>query len=198
MLSIERWNKLRHGLPRVRTWVLLAALLEAVVVLYWAYLGARYVISAGEVSRLKEDVAIVMESLSTPAASQTSPGQTEAADQRFKDLATRFNRYDSETLVGMVYEVADASGVGITALVMGKASAKVEDGVQYQLQPLTLNLNGGTYNVISFLEGLRQQIPALAVADTRLSGSDGQPTAQMQLVLYVSPQPAPKQPATGK
>lgn len=197
MLSNERWNRLRQGLPKVRTWVLLATLL-AVVVLYWAYLGVRYIASAGEASRLEKDVAIVMKGLRAPATSPTSLGQVEAADERFKDLATRFKKHDSETFVAMVYEVADASGVGITALVMGKASAKVEDGVQYQLQPLTLNLNGGTYNVISFLEGLHQQIPALAVADTRLSGSDLEPTAQMQLVLYVSPQPAPKQPATGK
>ncbi|MFH1141873.1 MAG: hypothetical protein V1724_09515 [Chloroflexota bacterium] len=192
-----RWRRLRQGLPRVKPWVVLATLLGMGVFLYWAYLGVRYGATVGEAARLDNEVARLAGSLAQ-ATSKASPGQAELAGERFEGLAVRFKRYDSEALAGLVYEVAEASGVEVTTLVMGKASAKIEDGVHYQLQPLTLNLNGSNAKVGRFLDDFHQRIPSIVVADARLSGSGAGPTAQMQLVLYVSPQAAPKESATKK
>ena len=192
-----RWKRLSQGLPKVKPWVVLATLLGIGVFLYWAYLGVSYGAAVGEAARLDNEVARLAGPLA-PAAGKASPGQAELAAERFNALAVRFKRYDSEALAWLVYDVAKASGVDVTTLVMGKASAKVEDGVQYQLQPLTLNLNGSNYKVGRFLDEFHHRIPAVVVADARLSGSGAGSIAQMQLVLYISPQAALKESATKK
>ena len=192
-----RWRRLSQGLPRVKPWVVLATLLGMGVFLYWAYLGVSYGATVGEAARLDNEVARLAGPLA-PAAGKASPGQAELAAERFNALAVSFKRYDSEALAGLVYDVAETSGVDVTSLVMSKASAKIEDGVLYQLQPLTLNLNGSNDKVGRFLDEFHQRIPAIVVADARLSGSDAGSTAQMQLVLYVSPKAASNEAATKK
>ncbi len=197
MSATGRWRRLRQGLPSVKPWVLLATLLGIGVFLYWTYLGVSYGATAGEAARLDKEVARLAGPIA-PATGKASQGQAELGAERFDILAVRFKRYDSEALAGLVYEVAEASGVEVTSLVMARASAKVEDGVHYQLQPLTLNLNGANDRIGRFLDEFHQRIPSIVVGDARLSGSGAGPTAQMQLVLYVSPQAAPKEPATKK
>ncbi len=198
MSSKGRWVKLLQGLPRVRAWLLWATFLGLAVLLYCAYLAVSYTLSANEAKSLDKKVAVLTEGLGAPAASQASPAQAEVAEQRLKAIEQLFKRHDSEALAGMVYDAADTSGVEVNALFMGKVSAKVEDGVQYQLQPLTLNINGSSKNVVQFLAALRQRYPAVAVTDGRLSGSGAGPAAQIQLVLYISPQAVSKTPAVTK
>ena len=190
----DKLAKLRQQYPWLEPWMMVAAVIAAVLFLYSAWLGLRYLDATSQVDSLRPQsdnlrtgVILLGESRETQDSSKTEQ------EQRLEVLQALFDHPQTDVLMTTASEIARENNVAVERIGVGKlAPEEIEDEAVYQLLPMDLALKGKESDIYRFLARLNQTIPVASVADIRLGnlGIPGLiPVAQVSLVFYLFPEP---------
>ncbi|MBF8268036.1 MAG: hypothetical protein HW388_1544 [Dehalococcoidia bacterium] len=186
----------RRRLPGVKPWVAVAALLAAVLLVYYTVLAARYWEGSRQVTSLDNRV----QQLSAQIRNQPpDEGALEAMllsqEQRLEELRSSFSDPDTDNPMALLSNTAMETGVALVSVTAGEVSSEDRNGAEHPTLPMTLTLRGATPQLYQFLRLLHQRAPAMGVSSFRMSGLDGTPSAQVQLLFYLLSRATPERKA---
>ena len=187
--SLRDLGKLLKRLSGVNPWTAAMLLLAAGVLGYYAVLGARYWSASQRVEALTgqvQQLTAAQRRTATPA----TPVVSTSSQRRLEELRGLFAYNSTDDMIAIVSSTARETGVSLVSVSVGEAQPKTQGNVKYQAQPLSLRLQGGADAIYSFLARLQEAAPSGAVTDIRLTSLDGLPLAQVQMLFYLSPEPA--------
>lgn len=183
------WQRVRAIGP----WRSLALVVALGLVTYNALLGVRWWGAERQVASLAIQVRQGL---------ATTPSHTPSAEDRTRELAERERLWQEarqpfllsapEDLAQRLVATAQETGASLTSIALGDPQSKSVEGIQYTAQPVTLGLRGEPASLSGFLSRLGVHIPSAAVVAVSLSDLAHSPAAQVQLLVYLSPQPVQK------
>ena len=198
----QNLNELGQMLSSIKPWVKVAVVLGILLVGYYFFQGWRYWQAASEISSLdqaiqKSDSNIARwDRIIKSTAEELERG--EAKRQRpVEELRGLFSPKPVENLMAIVAASASNASVDVTTMNPGSPRTEVLGEWQYQVQTLSITLRGATVDLYRFLSLLQTDIPVVSASDVRISGARGSRLAQMDLLFYLAPEPAPKGEAAG-
>ena len=198
----QNLSELGQMLSRVKPWVKVAVVLAVVLLAYYVFQGWRYWQAAGDISSLnqaiqKSDRNIARwDKIIKSAAEELESG--EAKMQRpVEELRSLFSPKPVENLMAVVAASASKASVDVTTMNPGSPRSEVLGEWQYQVQTLSITARGATVDLYRFLSLLQSDVPVVSASEVRISGDRSDRVAQMDLLFYLGPEPAPKGEATG-
>jgi Tfp pilus assembly protein PilO len=185
-------------IARVKPWLFVAILMGVVIFGYYVVLGMRYISASGSISSLRKQIDTISFTLRREKVADENVVKTQydARLQRQDSLKQLFNYPDTEDLIAIISSTAHKSSVNLTRVSVGSSRTEVIGDVLYRAQPMTLIMQGDTQNIYSFLSQLRNNVPAAKLSDVSLSSIETAPQAQVQLLFYLFPEPAPEKKGT--
>ena len=183
-------NQIFQRVTKIKPWVALALLVTVGLVVYYLIIGTRY----WQASRNIESLSAKEGELSVALHRRPAPEEQLDAELRFRedqlrDVQESFAYLESDDLMALLSETATESGVELLSIAAGTFRSSDQGSVGFQSQPMTLSLSGETADVYQFLSLIYRKIP-ISLSDLRISGLDGKPSVQINLVFYVNPNPS--------
>ena len=198
----QNLSELGQMLSRVKPWVKVAVVLAVVLLAYYVFQGWRYWQSAGDISSLnqaiqKSDRNIARwDRIIKTADKELKSG--EAKRQRSAgELRSLFSPKPVENLMAIVAASASKASVDVTTMNPGSPRTEILGEWQYQVQTLSITVRGATVDLYRFLSLLQTNVPVVSASEVRISGGRGDRVAQMELLFYLGPEPAPEGEAAG-
>ena len=198
----QNLSELGQMLSRIKPWVKVAVVLAVVLLAYYVFQGWRYWQAAGDISSLnqaiqKSDRNIVRwDKIIKSGAEELESG--EAKRQRpVEELRSLFSPKPVENLMAVVAASASKASVDVTTMNPGSPRSEVLGEWEYQVQTLSITARGATVDLYRFLSLLQSDVPVVSASEVRISGDRGDRVAQMELLFYLGPEPAPEGEATG-
>ena len=194
--------ELRQVLSRVKPWVGVAVILTVVLLVFYLVQGWRYWQASAESSSLNQEIEksegkIALMSQSSESATAELESQQVGRQRSLEELRDSFSYRSTGNLMATVASVASAASVELTSMNPDIPRTEVLGELQYQVQTLAISIRGETADLYSFLSSLHQQLPAVIASEVTIGGFDGRPQTQLQLLLYLSPEPIEEPEETG-
>jgi hypothetical protein len=181
---------LKTYITRIKPWAAVALALGLGLVAYYGYEGVRYWQAAERAEALQMQRVVLDRTLDEklrPGEVLTAELELERTEMERLELV--FHHPQTDELIGTVTDVARRSKVVLSSVSAGESSTVTEEGVRYQLQPMSIILEGENQDVYRFFASLRQALPVLHVVNVRLTGGGILPAqVNAQLSFYLSPQ----------
>lgn len=177
----------------LKPWVLVATVLAVFLAAYYGFLGVRFWSASREAAASASEIARISNAArrgSTREGAEFVEPRT--VEQRLEELQRLYQHPVTDDLLTTIATVAGERSVAVTSMAVGEARTVTEVGIQYQVQPMTLTVLGRTADIQGFLTGLHSRAPVTTVVGARLTGLDSSPSAQLNLLFYLDPRPAPK------
>ena len=199
---LQNLTNLGQMLSGVKPWVRVAVILAVVMLAYYVFQGWRYWQAAGEVSSLeqaiqKSDSNIArMDKIVQSADKELESGEAQRQGP-VEELHSLFSPQPVENLMAIVAASALKASVDVTTMNPGIPRTQVLGEWQYQVQTLSITVQGATVDLYRFLSLLQTDVPVVGASEVRISGARGSRSAQMELLFYLAPEPAPEEKATG-
>ena len=188
---VSSLTELRQHLSRVKPWVGVAVLLAVALLGYYSVLGMRYLDASERVASLNSEIRQLTASLGKPLPDEEAlRAERESQEQRLKTVRSLFNYPESDDLVGVFSATAREAAVALGQVTVGDRRLEPLGEIHYWTQPMVATLQGETVDIFMFLSLLQQKVPMAQVVSISMSGLEGLPSAQVQLVFYLSPQAA--------
>ena len=184
-------NQIFRRVAKVKPWVALALLLTVGLVVYYSIIGMRYWDASRNIESLvakEQELSVALQR--RPAPEELLDTELRLQEDQLKAIQESFAYLESDDLMALLSETATESGVELLSIAADGFRSSEEGSVRLQTQPMTLSLNGETADVYQFLSSIYQKIP-ISLSDLRISGLDGRPSVQINLVFYLNPNPAP-------
>ena len=181
--------ELKQRLPRVKPWIAVAVILAVTLAGYYFVLGTRYLKASGEVISIEEQIRLQTRILRQQIPDEVAlKAERASGEHRLKELRTLFTYSETGVLMGILSDTADDALVGMDRIELVDTRMETLGGIQYQTVPVTTTVRGDTLDIYQFLSLLQQKVPGASVSDITLSGLDGSPKAQLQLLFYLLPE----------
>ena len=183
--------ELRRYIYRVKPWVGVAVLLALPILGYSAVMGMQYSDSSEQVDSLNIEIRRLAASLrKAPPNEEALRAGREPREQRLEAVRSLFGDPESVDLVGILSAMAQESGVALTWLDVANKRQQTHGQVRYWTRPVTAKLQGETQDIYRFLRHLQRKMPMARVTSVSISSLEAVPSAQVQLLFYLSPQAA--------
>lgn len=179
---------LQQRLSRVKPWVLVAALLGAVLLVYYTVLGARYWQASRDLPAVKERILELTRSTRGSAPDeQALLSDLEARIQHLDKLRGYFGYSQPDDLVAIVSATARETPVSLLSISVGEQQSKAYGDVDYRAQPMTLSLQGDLPSIYRFMALLHYKVPVAHFTSVKLSSGKEGSSGQVQVTFYVLP-----------
>ena len=182
-------TELQQVLSKVKPWVWVAAILAVALLAYYSMLGFRYVNASGEVSTFKAEISDL-----APKIKGTSPSvdaltaEQQTLQAKLQDVQEGFMISESDALIGIISTTAQETDVSLGRIATSPLSSQGENGILFTTLPISATLEGSTVDIYRFLSLLQQKVPPAQIADIKLTNLEGNPTAQVELLFFLSPE----------
>ncbi len=189
---------LRKRIPKVDPWTAGLALAAAAILVYFGMLGFRY----WNASRAVADLNVKARTY-TLAAQRQAPDETAAsaqAETQTRQLDRIRNLYtyaSADEFISVLASTASASGVSLISVSSADPQARTQGGVQFQVQSVSLRLQGMPDNLYSFLASIQEKVQVASISDVRMTSLEGAAAASVTMLLYTSPQQTSATPGKG-
>jgi hypothetical protein len=184
-------TELRQLLSRVKPWVAVTVVLAVALVGYYAIQGARYWRASQDTDSLNSKIRQLSRALrSGPAAGETVARQLETQQLRLAELRSSFNYPSTDELVAIVFDTARATSVELASMSVGDQQPRTLGETKFQVQPVALTVQGNMPDIYRFLAMLQERVPVVALSSINLASLDLEPSAQLQLLFYLLPEPS--------
>ena len=176
--------------PKVKPWIVLASLMALCLLVYYGVLGVRYWDASGGVGSLG--------ARADELSNQVKPGperdlelkrELESREASREELTNAFGHREIGEIMALVLDVAGKSGVSISSIAPATPQSAVEGDVPYEIQPMTVSLQGESVAIYRFLSDLFETVPSASVSSLSISGFEGTSSAQVLLLFYAVAQP---------
>ena len=186
--------ELRQMLSRGRPWIVVAVTLAVVLLGYYLVQGWRYWQASGDVSSLTQEISKIQGSINRFAraadkASADTDEQVLEQQRTEEELRSLFSEQSVENLMTIVADTAVKAAVNLTSMTPDATQSEIFGELQYQVQPLSIAVEGDTADLYRFLSLLHGNVPVVSVLDIRIANLEGRPSARVQLRFYLSPGP---------
>jgi len=180
---------LQLRLQKLNLWLIVAIAIAVVLLGYYGTLATRYFQASEEVPSLEAQTLrltrAMRESLPEEQALVTALESEESYVDALKSL---FSYPQTDDLMAIMSTTSQETSVTLLSLALGDAQPDVVDGILYQVQPITVTLQGESDSISEFLHVLHQKVPAFGILAIRMADLDDTPTAQIQFRAYLSPE----------
>lgn len=173
---------------QTQPWIAVAALLALCLLAYYALLGFRYIEAAKSIPSLTSEVDQLSSETAAVLPQRAPAVSVEAAQKRQEETRKIFTYPNTDGLMAVMSATAQETGVSLLSMAVGEPLTKIEGGIAYQGQPMTLLLQGKPADAYRFLAALQQRVPVVEVTNVGLSADLNPPAAQVQLLYYLAPQ----------
>ena len=95
---------------------------------------------------------------------------------------------ESDSLIGIISITAQETGVSLGRIATSPLGSQEKNGILFSTLPISVTLRGNTVDIYRFLSLLQQKVPVAQVADITLINLEGDPTAQVELLFFLSPE----------
>ena len=156
---------------------------------YYSTLGLRYMNASGDVSSFKAEISDLAAKLKS-----TSPNvdaltvEQQALQAKLQDVQEGFMLSESDALIGIISTTAQETGVSLGRVTTSLLGSQERNGILFSTLPISVTLEGNTVDIYRFLSLLQQKVPVAQIADIALTNLEGDPTAQVQLLFFLSPE----------
>lgn len=182
----QRMALLGQRMLRVRPWVAFTVVLAVVLFGYYIMLGAQYWMATTQASSLSNDIQQSSGELKENLPGGKAPlSALELSQRRLEELRASFTYQHTEALMAAISTMAQETKVNLMSITSGDPQGKVVQGIDYQVQPVSVVLQGDPSNISRFLSGLHRKVPVTAVSDITLSLEEVPPRARLQLLFFV-------------
>lgn len=188
---MARSSLLQPLVRRVKPWTLAVTLLAVGLLGYYALLGLRYWNGSQQAASLTQQTRQLSGAGNLPSE-ESQARELQAQEQRLARVLSFFAYPGKMEPAAVVAETAQETPVTLISVVLGDPQPKVKEGIVYQAQPMTIGLQGADSDILRFLDLLSQKMPATSVTNIRITVLETAPSAQVQLIFYMSPAPAPE------
>ena len=183
--------ELQRHLSRVKPWVAVAALLAIALLGYYSILGMRYLNASGEVASLNSEIQLLSRRLGPASPDMEAlKAEQESLGQQLEGLRDLYSYQEADDLVAIISDTARETAVALGLVAVADSHLETEGEIQYRIQPMTATIQGKAVDIYWFLSLLQQKVPVASVIGIGFSGLEGLPTAQIQLLFYLSPEAA--------
>ena len=181
--------ELQQVLSKVKPWVWVAAILAVALLAYYSTLGLRYMNASGDVSSFKAEISDLAGKLKgTSPNVDALTAEQQALQAKLQDVQEGFTLSESDALIGIVSTTAQETGVSLGRVATAPLGSQERNGILFSTLPISATLEGQTVNIYRFLSLLQQKVPVVQVADIALTNLEGDPTAQVELLFFLSPE----------
>lgn len=183
---LKQMALLHQRMLRVKPWVALTVLLAVVLLSYYIMLGAKYLMATAQASSLSSEIQE-----RSGALKENVPGEKPAlsalefSQRHLGELRASFTYGHTEALMAAISTTAQESNVNLLSITSGDPQGKALQGIDYQVHPVSVVLQGDPSNISRFLSGLHRKVPVTAVSDITLSLEEVPPRARLQLHFFV-------------
>ena len=183
--------ELRLTLARITPWVAVAVVMAIAFAGYYSYVGVRHWNASQHVNELYGLIPVLSENIARSWSEAVGPKEPEqAAGDRHEDVRALFSYSKADDLVATLAAAAQEATVTLGRLVLEDRRTDSIDGIEYDLQPVSLSLQGDTSRILRFLSLIQEKVPIASVSSVKLAGLDTVPSANVQLLFYQSPRDA--------
>ncbi|MBM3944381.1 MAG: hypothetical protein FJ317_02695, partial [SAR202 cluster bacterium] len=132
---------MKYQLPKVNPWVAAISVFLTVLLAYYSFLGYRYWAATSEVETSTQRIADLQLEMKRSTASRLNSERAQDESERQVQSAQRaFRTFTSESMLLLVSESADESGVVLMSVVVGGGGLFTKDKTTYRSFPVSLNL----------------------------------------------------------
>ena len=181
--------ELQQVLSKVKPWVWVAAILAVALFAYYSMLGLRYMDASGDVSSFKAEISDLAAKLkSTSPNVDALTAEQQVLQAKLQDVQEGFMLSESDSLIGIISITAQETGVSLGRIATSPLGSQEKNGILFSTLPISVTLRGNTVDIYRFLSLLQQKVPVAQVADITLINLEGDPTAQVELLFFLSPE----------
>ncbi len=181
--------QLRENLARVKPWVAVAVLLAIALLGYYAVLGTRYFNASEQVASMNGEIRQLTAKLREPPLDEEAlKAERESQKQQLEAMRSLFSHPKSDDLVGILSATAQETSVTLAKVAVADWRWELQGEIGYWTQPMTAMLHGETVDIYRFLSLLQQKVPVARVTSVNMSGLEAVPSAQVQVLFYLSPE----------
>jgi hypothetical protein len=186
--------ELKKSLATVKPWGMVAAALTVGLLAYYGFEGWQFWESTQEAQSLKIQKVVLDRTIREGLRGQEMLGAARDAQRvDMQMLEQVFHHPQTDDLIGAVADAARRRQVTLSSVSTGAQSTLTRDEMQYQVQPMSIILEGQEQDVYRFFATLQQSMPTVRLESVRLSGGGDVPTlANVQLSFRLSPQAVEK------
>lgn len=94
--------------------------------------------------------------------------------------------------MSIVSDIARNASLDLVTMTAEQVVLEARGGLQYQVRPISVILDGPTTSVSSFLSELYDEVPMVVASNARMVNLNTAPSTQLQLRFYLSPGPLPE------
>lgn len=179
-------------IPRLRPWALAAVLMATGLLGYYLFLAVSYWGARQSLAATRQEITRLALGLGSAPNEEAASAQLQSNQQALRTATNLFGYGDTGDVPTTLVATAEEAVIVLTSMAVGDAQAKAEQGIKYQVQPVTLGLRGPEPEINRFVSLLRQKAPAVSVTSIRMGNLATAPEAQVQLIFYASPEPVPE------
>ena len=187
-------QRFRQTIAAARPWVVAAVIVAAGLFLYFATQGVRYWKTAGENTAARDEIGrLERETGPQPTGAAEADPWYAAKQLRLNNLYRLFEYPGTDTLMSIVSDTAGDSDLALVSMTAEDVTIEPSGTLQYHVRPITVIIDGPTGNVQDFLATLHDRVPVVAASDARMVNLDTDPSTQLRLRFYLSPEPIPEE-----
>ena len=187
-------HRFRQAIAITRPWIVAAVIVAAGLSFYFAAQGVRYWQAAGNNSSVRDQIGRLERAIGPQIDSDTEQkAQLAAANLELANLHLLFDYPATDTLMSIVSDIAGDVGLDLVSMTAEKVVAQPRGTLQYQVQPISVIIDGPTASVQMFLAILYDRVPVVVASNAKMVNLDTTPSTQLQLQFYLSPEPLPEE-----
>ena len=178
------WKRILGVRLVVPALILLAVGLAA----YYPYLGYRYWAAQNSIESLN---ALLPTYRQTDTAYIRDLERDLADQQELRDQSDKvFDYSDTDLLTFLAKDALSKARVEIRSVAVGEIEYQIVDSLEFEVRPITITLRGRTSEIDRAIRSLNQNLSVGAVKRITLTDLDSLPTARIEFVFYLSPDPS--------
>ena len=178
---------------RVKPWIAVAVLLAIVLVGYYLFLGVRYGLAFQQMASLAGQIEQKSQGAFVLPDSEALELSLATGEQLLQEHRVWYSRPHKNDLMAQLSDVARESRVELISVTGADPLEETRGTVQYQVQPMTVNIQGDEpEDIYRFISLLSEPPPVATVSSISISGFDGGSTAQIRFLLFFLPEVAPE------
>ena len=182
-------TRLFPRLSKIKPWIAVSGTIAVLLLGYYVILGTQYLKASGQVKTLSEQVrqpALQPQQQIPDSAALTAEFETQK--QTLEQLRRSFKYPAVDDLLLLISDTAQENRVTVSSLTVVDAQSKVKDGIRFQVQPVSISIQGQTEDIYRFLANLSQKVLVVTVSRLNMAGLGQTPSAQAQLLFHLSPE----------
>ena len=184
----EDLSKLRHSLARVKPWIAVASVAALALLGYFVMQGVEYWQASTDAASSRQEIRdLEIKMQAVPGEVKTVADQLKAQQERLDDLEALFAVSTTDELMGIISATSRESALELKSISSHSTRPEGLGNREYNVQPVSITLEGPVDNFSRFLSLLQQRVPVVAATDLRIGNLGSSPTAKMRLFFYLSP-----------